>query len=434
MFSKTQDQAIDNLLRARGAEQPGPHQVCQEFDPDLANTYVEHAMAPAESARYERHLSVCTPCRRDVTALARLAWAETPAPLAAPSVARRPILAGLFGRLSAPQWAMATAAVLLIALSVPVLMSWRGAKTDLAQNSVDESTGAAIPASPQSNAGASASAALLEGAGSPGATSGAGARQLASDQTQPRQVTVDAIGAARASQPGQAAGAATDALAKTEVAEQRPQETTVTQTQAAPTPVTDSLTRQSDTQTQSGLQSQPASPQQQPGEQPLPQINREQVARLPETSKDSAQVTTLRQGRADGDGRVGKEETIRSDRGFTPPNEAEGKRKARGSLADQPGAMAIADSRRAERDSTKRLEERKSNGKTFWLRDGVWTDKNYNPAKKKLVVPVLRDSDTYNQLLAKYPDLKRYLASFQSGERIIVVYKDVVYKIDPQAK
>ena len=84
-------------------------------------------MAPAESARYERHLSVCTPCRRDVTALARLAWAETPAPLAAPPVARRPVLAGLFGRLSAPQWAMATAAVLLVALAVPVLMTWRGA-------------------------------------------------------------------------------------------------------------------------------------------------------------------------------------------------------------------------------------------------------------------------------------------------------------------
>ena len=126
-------------------------------------------------------------------------------------------------------------------------------------------------------------------------TGGVGARQLASDQSQPRQETADAIGAARANQPGLAAGAA-DALAKTEAAEQRQQETTVTQTQAAPTPVTDPLNRQSDTQTQSGLQSQPAAPQQQPSEQPLPQINREQVARLPETSKDSAQVTTLRPG------------------------------------------------------------------------------------------------------------------------------------------
>ena len=73
--------------------------------------------------------------------------------------------------------------------------------------------------------------------------------------------------------------------------------------------------------------------------------------------------------------------------------------------------MAIADSRRAERDSTKRLEERKSNGKTFWLRDGVWTDKNYNPAKKKLVVPACATA-TPIMNCSRNTRLKRYFAAF----------------------
>lgn len=432
MFSKTQDQAIDNLLRAGKAEQPGPHQVCQEFDPDLANTYIEHAMAPAERARYERHLSICTPCRRDVIALARLARAEspaTPARVAAPAIARRPRLATLFGQMRAPQWAMATAAVLLIALAVPVLMSWRGAKSDLAQNAAGEPGDAAAPAPPQPNAAARL-AATQQGSDAPAsapAIAMTGGQQPSPDQSQPLRKAIETTEASRDVQPDQAGAAAADTLAKADVAERGTQ---FAATQAAPTPVTEPAASRADTQTQSGLQSQTASPQQ-AVETPLPQISREQVARIPETNKDAAKVTTLRPGRADGDGRAGKDETIRSNSGFTPPSEAEGKLKARGSLAEQPGAMAIADPRRAERDAAKRSEERKSNGKTFWLRDGVWTDKKYDPAKKRATVEVSRDSETFRAMTAKYPDLTKYLSRFAANDRVIVVYKDVVYKINP---
>ncbi|HEY7913190.1 MAG TPA: zf-HC2 domain-containing protein [Blastocatellia bacterium] len=433
MFSKKQDQAIDNLLRTRRGEQPGPHQVCQEFDPDLANTYIERAMAPAESVRFERHLSVCTPCRRGVAALARLALAEeTPASFAAPATLGRPRLASLFGQMRAPQWAMAAAVVLLVAIAVPVLLSWGGAQTDLARNSVDETNSAAGRAAQSTTAAAPPATLQPESASAPGLTAVPGEQNLSADRSQTRQQaggTVELDRELQTAEPAQTQEAAGEKPAKTDTMEQRQQET-----QAAPIPVTNPVSRQADTQTQSGLQSQTVVPQQQAAEPPLPQINREQAARLPETSKDSAQVTTLRPGRADGDGRVGKEETIRSNSGFTPPSEAESKRKARGALAEQPGALPIADPSRAERSAVKRPEERKVNGKTFWLRDGVWTDKNYKPAKKRVVVQFVRDSEAYSQLLAKYPELNSYLQGLPGEARVIVVYKDVVYRIDPAGK
>jgi hypothetical protein len=325
---------------------------------------------------------------------------------------------------------MAAAAVLLIAIAVPVLLTWGGAKSDLAQNSVDESSGTPGRAA-QSTAG-SLAALPPESAGAPGLTPAPGEPNISADRSQSRQQAAETVEPDRelqAAQPAQTQEAPVENLAKTDTTEQRQQET-----QAAPIPVTNPVSRQADTQTQSGLQSQTALPQQQVAEPPLPQINRDQAARLPETSKDSAQVTTLRPGRADGDGRVGKEETIRSNSGYTPPSEAETQRKARSALAEQPGALPIADPGRAERSGSKRLEERKVKGKTFWLRDGVWTDKNYKPAKKRVVVQFVRDSEAYAQLLAKYPELSSYLQGLPGEAKVIVVYKDVVYRIEPAVK
>jgi hypothetical protein len=327
---------------------------------------------------------------------------------------------------------MATTAVLLIAIAVPVLLTWGGAKTDLARNSVDETSSAAARAAQSTAAAEPLATPQPESGGAPGLTAASGEQNISADRSQSRQQAAETVEPDRklqAAQPAQMEQAPVENLAKADTMEQRQQET-----QTAPIPVTNPVSRQTDTQTQSGLQSQTAAPQQQAVEPPLPQINREQAARLPETSKDSAQVTTLRPGRADGDGRVGKEETIRSDKGFTPPSEGESKRKARGALAEQPGALSIADPSRAERDASKRPEERKVKGKTFWLRDGVWTDKNYKPAKKRVVVQFVRDSEAYNGLMAKYPELRAYLLGLPVEARVLVVYKDVVYRIDPAVK
>src|SRR5918992_5681753 len=82
MFSKTEDGEIDNLLRAHAGARGQKVPTCCEFDPDLANAFVERRLNSIERARYERHLADCSPCRKSTVLLARMADAE-----AAPAVA-----------------------------------------------------------------------------------------------------------------------------------------------------------------------------------------------------------------------------------------------------------------------------------------------------------------------------------------------------------
>ena len=49
MFWKTEDRAIDKLLGAKRARQSDPAQICREFDPDLANAYIEHSLTTTET-------------------------------------------------------------------------------------------------------------------------------------------------------------------------------------------------------------------------------------------------------------------------------------------------------------------------------------------------------------------------------------------------
>jgi hypothetical protein len=66
-----EDPAMAKLLRA-GAALPGRRAAdCSGFDPDLANAYLERILEPGEIDLYERHLSVCDPCRSLVIHLAR---------------------------------------------------------------------------------------------------------------------------------------------------------------------------------------------------------------------------------------------------------------------------------------------------------------------------------------------------------------------------
>ncbi|HKS40401.1 MAG TPA: zf-HC2 domain-containing protein, partial [Blastocatellia bacterium] len=128
MFWKTDDRAIDKLLGAQRARQGDPAQVCREFDPDLANAYIEHSLTTTETLRYEQHLSACTQCRKSVVMLSRMAVAD---PVFSQTEVKSFALAGetrtgikrWFGVMSAPQWAMAATAVLVLAISLPFLMS-----------------------------------------------------------------------------------------------------------------------------------------------------------------------------------------------------------------------------------------------------------------------------------------------------------------------
>src|SRR6266851_5519634 len=129
-LGKTKDGVMDSLLRAHVSRPGSPSPACPEFDPDLANAYIERTLPSASRSRYEQHLSECGACRKNVVALARLA--DTPASVsAAPNLDRATWLSGarrVFGAMSRPQWAMAMAAALVLAISLPVLMSRDGNK------------------------------------------------------------------------------------------------------------------------------------------------------------------------------------------------------------------------------------------------------------------------------------------------------------------
>jgi hypothetical protein len=76
--------------------------------------------------------------------------------------------------------------------------------------------------------------------------------------------------------------------------------------------------------------------------------------------------------------------------------------------------------------------ERKVGGKKFWLKDGTWVDKDYNPDKDMPVITFVRDSDVYKEHVAKRQGMKSYLNEFAGNERVIFVYKGTVYIIVPQ--
>lgn len=66
--------------------------------------------------------------------------------------------------------------------------------------------------------------------------------------------------------------------------------------------------------------------------------------------------------------------------------------------------------------------------KTFYLREGVWTDSVY---KEGLAVKeVAFDSEAYYKLLAEKPGLAKYLSA---GTRVVVVFEGTVYKITDSA-
>lgn len=98
------------------------------------------------------------------------------------------------------------------------------------------------------------------------------------------------------------------------------------------------------------------------------------------------------------------------------------------------GAVAVQQSRRArnQQESTRFEKEaddrsvRTAGGKTFYLREGTWTDAEYDPSKKLPETAVRFGSDDYFALISKEPRLAEYLAL---GEQVVVVYNGRVYRV-----
>jgi hypothetical protein len=66
-------------------------------------------------------------------------------------------------------------------------------------------------------------------------------------------------------------------------------------------------------------------------------------------------------------------------------------------------------------------------GKTFYLRDGVWTDSDFNADRTLPETTLTFGSDDYFSLLKRTPKLADY---FSLGERLVVVFEGRVYRVN----
>lgn len=71
---------------------------------------------------------------------------------------------------------------------------------------------------------------------------------------------------------------------------------------------------------------------------------------------------------------------------------------------------------------------KKASGKTFYLRDGVWTDSEFKPEEKLPVVALKFGSSEFFDLIGKESKLAD---CFALGERVVVVWNGKVYKVEP---
>ena len=420
MFPKMQDHTIDRLLRAQSGGSGKELQLCQEFDADLANAYVERSLTSAETARYEQHLAACSPCRKTIVALTRMARTDgvtAPVDAAVRQAQDVPRARRWFGALTAPQWAMAATAVIALAIALPLALSHRSPQNEAAvslNGSVASSRAADATANEPTQALAAGAPSPANNSDSSSASrdSNARARVAASPGEKPVSAAEDQKTMLAGSSAGDDSGAASAASR-----------------QAAP-PSTDQVIAKADSQPQAGVPApavQPAA-----GEAPpLPKIDEKEAKQLPE-DKDAAKATTIKPGQAGGEERAKAEATVQADSIAPPPpppsRAAESDRpRRRDEVVASGPASAFQPPREAVRGPSRRVGNH-----LFWLRGDVWTDKDYNPHKDMPMVTVIHDSDVYRDLLAKDAKIKPFLTGFPADARVIFVFKGTAYKLIPQ--
>ena len=99
------------------------------------------------------------------------------------------------------------------------------------------------------------------------------------------------------------------------------------------------------------------------------------------------------------------------------------------------GQMAVQQSKRerAQQESVKLKDDettsavRRSGGKTFYLRDGIWTDSEFRSDARMPETTLTFASEEYFALLKREPRLSDY---FSLGERVIVVLDGRVYRVN----
>jgi Ca-activated chloride channel family protein len=103
------------------------------------------------------------------------------------------------------------------------------------------------------------------------------------------------------------------------------------------------------------------------------------------------------------------------------------------------GAVAVQQSKRDRaQQETIRVEAEASSGgmrsvggKTFYLREGVWTDAEFKAEARVPETTLVFGSDEYFALLKREPRLADF---FALGERVVVLYQGRVYRVTTATK
>ncbi|MEN3331972.1 MAG: hypothetical protein V7641_1337 [Blastocatellia bacterium] len=414
MFPKTQDQTIDRLLRAQGGGAGKASPLCREFDADLANAYVERSLPASETASFEQHLAACSPCRKSIIALTRMAQVDqvTARTDTAVGQTQESWIQRWRGALTTPRWAMAAAAAIVLAITLPLVLSRLSPRQDQAVALNGQSSSSPAVSSPASDlARGTAPGAAITASNSREPNAQGRATAAASEKPAP---VAETKGEAPAAPPARDDADKTPAPSK-----------------PAEAPPADQVIAKNDSQTAAGA----AAPATQPAtdEAPLAKIDPDTAKKLPE-DKDAAPAKTIKQGQTGGEERAKTTEAVRPDTYAPPPvhgprTESSRQRRNEGVDTGVPG-RAFQPSSEAVR--APHALSRKVGNHIFLLRSDVWTDKDYSSDKDMPVVIVIRDSDVYRSLLAKEEKIKPFLTGFTADQRVIFVFKGTVYKLIPQ--
>jgi hypothetical protein len=371
-----------------------------------------------------------------VVALSRIVETEAAPAVAALSIREASpfaMLKGLFTPAAMPRVAAAALAVVVLAVSIPLLFSSgerveHGPPSDVA---AEQKAKAADdqPASPGSRE-LSSSGVVNSGTGQAAQDGVAKAREVSREQEQPPSPAGETAVAKQ--QPAEPEGVQSGAGA----ARAEPPQTEKLEAKSAVASSDQARKVESDTQQVAKDQATPPpSPPAPAAEAPAPlgQINPEDARRLRQQDKDAVSVT-IKPGNVGGVPGVEKEErsTIRPTDAVAPPSSAGSGERSRGLAEPSPRSRRDEANTGGAAFATRGSPTRKVGGKKFWLSKDTWTDKDYNPNKELPVVTIERDSDIYKELLTKRSGLKLYLMGFGEGERAIFVYKGTVYRLVPQ--
>ncbi|MBS1807216.1 MAG: hypothetical protein JST84_03375 [Acidobacteria bacterium] len=393
------DPNFDALLKSHVKKQGAINLViCDQFDPDTANAYLERAMTKNALASFESHLSDCPTCRRQVIELSRMMPVSPaiPAPISAEKAAslmervRDWFTGWSIGALAG--FGAVVATVLLIATIAYRPAHETQVVTSLPQSSatpVFPESGTAGDISPitrsvemRAKSNSSATPAAAVGTPAPQAEA-AGQAPLVASQTAPAEKSNDDR-----------------------------KEITVGQIRQM-----DELNR-SQNQMRNFRELAPSGPavnQAQP-ERGAPATAAPIVSAAPPPPPKSSEKAAERMRAADTSG-VADAQSKKSETKQSASEEAPKSAKEKNATGT---ALAM---RKPERPFP---ITRTIGSKVFLFENGIWTDTTYEAGKALPLIRLRQDSEEYKQILKEVPSLK----PFFDLNPVIVVWQEKVYRVE----